>query len=135
MNNVINIPQLRLGVFLYRAKPCFTGCLSKEVWYGLTIAKRLLIVLSVHLLYFLNIASIFNFYDICSSTLYVISLCVIHFKCLLFDVSFSSFQTANLFYFFAFLASLKLSRNHATITWFSTYKNRYLFYAGVGFLY
>ena len=45
-----------------------------------------------------------------------------------FDVFFSSFQTAFLFYikrsFHVVLTSLKLPLNHTTIAWFATYKKR-----------
>ena len=50
---------------------------------------------------------------------------IIHFECPPFDVFFSSFQTAIIFYikrsFYALLTPLTLSLNHATIAWFSTY--------------
>ena len=53
-------------------------------------------------------------------------MCIIHFECPLFDVFFSSFQTAIIFYikrsFYYVLTSLKLSLNHASIVWFSAYK-------------
>ena len=53
-------------------------------------------------------------------------MCIIHFECPPFDVSFSSFQTAFIFYiercFYSVLTSLKLSLDHATIAWFSAYK-------------
>ena len=53
-------------------------------------------------------------------------MCIIHFECPPFDVFFSSFQTAIIFYikrsFYYVITSLTLSLNHATITWFSTYK-------------
>ena len=53
-------------------------------------------------------------------------MCVIHFECPPFDVLFSSFQAAITFYikrnFHIVITSLKLSLNHATIAWFSTYK-------------
>ena len=54
-------------------------------------------------------------------------MCIIHFECPPFDVFFSSSQTAIILYikrsFYALLTPLKLSLNHATIAWFSTYKN------------
>ena len=74
----------------------------------------MLTVLPIHLL--LNIAPISNLYDICGSNLYIMKYCVIYFECPPFDVFFSSFQTAIIFYikrsFYALLTSLKLPLNH-----------------------
>ena len=110
---LISIPQPSWGYFFNGRSPVLLAA-SKGGWYGLTLAKRLLNVLPTYFL--LNIASISNLYDICGSNLYIMKYCVIYFECPPFDVFFSSFQTAIIFYikrsFYALLTSLNLSLNH-----------------------
>ena len=109
----ISIPQPSWGYFFNGRSPVILAA-SKGGWYGLILAKRLLNVLPTYLL--LNIASISNLYDICGSNLYIMKYCVIYFECPPFDVFFSSFQTAIIFYikrsFYSVLTSLTLSLNH-----------------------
>ena len=91
-------------------------------YYLLSINRPIL--LNVIPIYFLlSISYISNLYDICSSTLYVISYVYHSFWMSSIWFIFSNFQTANLFYikrsFYSVLTSLKLSRAFA---WFSIYK-------------